>query len=584
MDTDLPLVGQPLAPSPHGWTRAAYRREGSSWVTEYGFAAEDWNFAAHQAVDGVIYGYGQGSLRPVRVGTSDARMNVLFYFRDAEGQFRAAGLYLGARYLDPRAANMAWERLRAAGVLEQRLAELQQFKDGGAAARIYRNSQALRWACPVEGVRVFPQLPVFAPRRPTDWRHGNAYDYSQWRGLPALLSQAQPLLPLRPRITALVVDGFRSFYESQRLELAPLTFIIGKNNAGKSALLRAPRLLTRALRRDATVPFELDDDGLDHGRSLLGLCYERQLSGLALGLELADPSSVRGVTLGATAVPESGFLQRVTQLQITPVTGTPLNLRRVMPWGEAQRHLASYPDLYALGDSVLVLGGLRRSPGRSVRWGGQRPSRVGAQGQHTPALLADAEVRNDRAWWTRLNTWFERALGATLSLRVEEGQVEVLASSPRRTERVSLMDSGHGLAQALPVAVALMPPIEDPDLRLLCIEQPELHLHPAAHPEVAELLIARSLEPSAPGLLVETHSDALTLRVRAAVAEGRLPAEHVQILYVDEQPPGKRGSQVRSIRLDDRGTPDWWPEGVFAEPHLEFKRIRRALLRRDGAP
>ena len=78
-------------------------------------------------------------------------------------------------------------------------------------------------------------------------------------------------------------------------------------------------------------------------------------------------------------------------------------------------------------------------------------------------------------------------------------------------------------------------------------------------------------------MMVETHSDALTLRVRAALAERRLSPEQVRLYFVDDASSGHTGSIVREIRLNDRGTPDWWPDGVFAEPHLEFKRIRRAL-------
>jgi predicted ATPase len=103
-------------------------------------------------------------------------------------------------------------------------------------------------------------------------------------------------------------------------------------------------------------------------------------------------------------------------------------------------------------------------------------------------------------------------------------------------------------------------------------------LHPSLHGEVADRII-RDAQP-ADGLLARrravcTHSDPFVLRVRWRIAEGTLPPAEVALVWVLPD-----GSET-AIPLNDRGTPEWWPKGVFAEAQEEFHAIRRALAERD---
>lgn len=111
------------------------------------------------------------------------------------------------------------------------------------------------------------------------------------------------------------------------------------------------------------------------------------------------------------------------------------------------------------------------------------------------------------------------------------------------------------------------------------IEQPELHLHDAAHAPLGDLLLDATARPGCV-MLVETHSEALLLRVRRRVAEG-LPPERVALYYVEAT---GASSSLRRIPLLPNGEVEGWPAGVFSESFEEVKAIRRAQrLRTDGA-
>lgn len=134
---------------------------------------------------------------------------------------------------------------------------------------------------------------------------------------------------------------------------------------------------------------------------------------------------------------------------------------------------------------------------------------------------------------------------------------------------VSHRDVGIGVSQVLPVLVAAYASRE----KLLAIEQPEIHLHPALQAELGDVLIESALGGSGNTLLIETHSEHLLLRIMRRMREtfdGELPegvpevrSEHVMVLFVE--PDGPR-SIVREMPLNERGElVKAWPGGFFEE-------------------
>ena len=136
-----------------------------------------------------------------------------------------------------------------------------------------------------------------------------------------------------------------------------------------------------------------------------------------------------------------------------------------------------------------------------------------------------------------------------------------------------LEQSGRGLSHVLPVvATAFTARRAGPGVDV--IEHPEAELHPAAHGNIAELLLENLSGPDRP-LVIETHSEMVVLRTRRWIAEGRLPASNVLIYWVYAE--AGRGSNIRKIRLDENGQLDAWPEDVFIEDYEEIMAIRRAV-------
>lgn len=124
---------------------------------------------------------------------------------------------------------------------------------------------------------------------------------------------------------------------------------------------------------------------------------------------------------------------------------------------------------------------------------------------------------------------------------------------------VSPSDVGFGVSQVLPIVVELLANRET----VICIEQPEIHLHPKVQTELAELLIqSASSGPRKNQVIVETHSEHLLLRLQRRIREGELLSTDVAVIYVEQDDSGNAGAQ--RLRMDDAGFfIDPWPAGFF---------------------
>ena len=188
----------------------------------------------------------------------------------------------------------------------------------------------------------------------------------------------------------------------------------------------------------------------------------------------------------------------------------------------------------------------------------------------------------------KANRWMKKhqQLTANIELRYDEmksrkrrGAAAQAASSSGSAATLSLYDQdrqialnfsevGYGLSQFIPVLLACFAQQDhysDEPAGTLLIEEPEGHVHPALQAEIGDLFreaVTRRKRPLA-HIICETHSEHLLLRIMRRIREGRLSADKVSVLYVENL---AKESIVREMPLNDQGelTRDW-PGGFFEE-------------------
>jgi hypothetical protein len=384
------------------------------------------------------------------------------------------------------------------------------------------------------------------------------------------------------QLRSLSFAGYRSFPARgpafpdrplQTVALAPLTIVLGKNNSGKSIILKLIHHVLTALASSGPNPFPMSGPRGTYGRSFRdiqhgGYFFNPLDFDLGLTSEGSDPDRV--VVQIAQPNDLSGDAPPIVQnfrLNGIAVPSSPLN--GLLPGTTVAERLRS--QARQLLERSCYLGPVRQT---FKSWY-PVPSKVDQNVPESDALVAqmlftDAELRTAVGVWTakNLDNW-----------RVDIKQnLDLFQVVARRSGReVNICDSGQGLQQVLPVAVlccsrSLRAPNEP---FVDAIEQPELHLHDAAQAPLGDLCLS-ALSNNRGRFIIETHSEALVLRIRRRVAEGLSP-EQVSILFVEDI--GEH-STIRSIKLDEYGEVDWWPEGVFSEAFIEVKAMRRAQRRK----
>jgi AAA ATPase domain/AAA domain len=343
----------------------------------------------------------------------------------------------------------------------------------------------------------------------------------------------------------------------------------------------------------------------DHNALNFGVRYSGGRESLAKGDgALFDAFRQAETSTSPEALHMSQVLEEAFPLKLGPpgLPGHPFNPAGLGGWAlaEATRHnfsaLAEFCTrrIADVLDRMSYLGPLRSVPSRYASVEGAMDASALASGGG-----AWDEIRRHPGVLLTVNGWLgpgrlrlPYVLKSLPSLDVDrlrlvskgyegsaESLIEKMAESPDSSilvfedvnagTRVSHRDIGFGVGQVLPVLVNAAAMRE----RLIAIEQPELHLHPAQQAELGDVFIESALGERKNTFLLETHSEHLILRILRRVretTEGKLPAgtmpvrpEDVSVLFVE---PTSQGSIVRQLPVTpdgDFGAP--WPGGFFAE-------------------
>jgi len=222
-------------------------------------------------------------------------------------------------------------------------------------------------------------------------------------------------------------------------------------------------------------------------------------------------------------------------------------------------------EVRSLLKGMGYLGPLRSPPERfHNRTPSQRGS--GSDGSHFAMYLFDnsSEVEKVNEWLANLGVPYALQVvpvGAVGSDHVVGDLVAVILTDLRSGVEVSPADVGFGISQVLPIVVEALARQRS----VICVEQPEIHLHPALQAQLADLLIESTAEEGrANQFLVETHSEHLVLRLQRRIREGSLSQDRVNVIYVDQAEGGN--TRCSLLRLDKNGDfLDQWPNGFFDE-------------------
>ncbi len=398
-------------------------------------------------------------------------------------------------------------------------------------------------------------------------------------GVPDERSSATPA----PPISGLVIVNLKAFEGAHTVPLAPLTLIYGPNSAGKSTVLQSLVLLREyvvgppgweEVNRSKWEPWSNSTqvDGLYWPQ--IGPLLSRHDFSLAVEVGLEFSTWTAGETYRA-----------VLRLWMEERPKAELRFERN---GEAPRDVT--PEVV---DTVVFspeFGRLKELLTRAIFL---EPHREGRNGLY-PYRDQEPEVFLNRAsreeserrhterdnavneWLERLDVPYQVLPLTALGMTAEEARAfnrtdmtkdafdEPLPTATgmrylrdvRSGVTVTVDQVGYGVSQLLPIVDVCM---SDSD-QVICIEQPELHLHPRLQSDLGELLVESVLRGNQ--VIAETHSENILLRVQRMVRQNRLRPEDVAVLYVDNN--HEDGVSIERLTLGEDGDLlEPWPTGFF---------------------
>jgi predicted ATPase len=213
---------------------------------------------------------------------------------------------------------------------------------------------------------------------------------------------------------------------------------------------------------------------------------------------------------------------------------------------------------------------------------------VGSKGEHFGEILARAYQDEDKALYEKISRLISDYFGYELLLKDLGNNYFQLMLKDKNGVESNLIDVGFGISQVLPiiseVCMSSLKRHKKTDLdinNIILVEQPELHLHPAAQAKLADLFEMCISANENVRFVIETHSEHLISKLQVLIADESyaLTSDMVQILYVDKNENGE--AFVQEMKIKENGKfADEWPSGFFDQGYTLARQLARASMQR----
>lgn len=418
-------------------------------------------------------------------------------------------------------------------------------------------------------------------------------------------------------ITELRAQNFKSWKDTDKLQIAPLTGFFGANSSGKTSLLQTLLMLKQTVERppDWNGVIDFGDDGsLVNLGSFDDLIHQHKRD-IPLEISLSWKFSEKLSITDIEEVDTLSFELRVFDNE-NSVPGVSFNYKigeenLAVDWDGQDVRLISVPVELNYHDESLFrcygvrsahyhnqeifssiqtrfenlfryirhLGPLREYPRRNYAWQGKHSQGVGQHGEDMVTALFSGRIQL-RDTEEQIPMWLQR-LDLIDSYRLNpvrntERDYEFLVRKYKGGPEIRLTDVGFGVSQVLPVLVLCY---YVPEGSILILEQPEAHLHPKVQSELADLLVEVVKERQLQ-IILESHSEHLLIRLMRRIAEEQISADDTAFYFCEM----KEGvSEIERLNVDDYGNITNWPQNFFGDEMGDLAAKTKAEMKRKKA-
>lgn len=387
-------------------------------------------------------------------------------------------------------------------------------------------------------------------------------------------------------------ENYRIFRRRQVLEIKPLVIVFGKNNSGKSAVIKLPVFVRSSFSNKSGEVIDPSFMGNNSEDDLKGLVYNKANKAIGISVEGDDGTRLEysffvdelkqpKTKIDSWLIERNGSVMSVhTGLDgeyhqgetNDPIAG--LQFNGLVPSDE----LLGTPFkecINSLKYQIDYIGAFRKLPEAYPQLSTLTECSGLDGGKNYNHLIADSKT-SEQILCKQVSQWYEDNFDGW-GVYVNRDREPVYSIELRtKTLKSNISDTGIGIGQSMPVVIRACRKCKEPTLIIL--EEPETHLHPAAHANLAQLLAESAMKDQNKHYMIETHSINFILRIRRMVAEGLLNADDVA-LYCVVYDRVSSSSDLMKVELNSDGSVGNWPEGIFEETLQETIAIRKAQIK-----
>lgn len=395
-------------------------------------------------------------------------------------------------------------------------------------------------------------------------------------------------------INKISFNNFKLFNKEQELELKPMTILIGKNSSGKSALAKLPTLLSESLNGTISEPFSWENEGVILGSNYSDLNHGKETTGL-FTFKLVNDKDVTltiDVQFGKNSLYIS-FWNYNDEFILSYDLGTKkyfLNNEKTSLFdcefsGFKLLNVVGFnddiPDIEDFKYRYDYICSYRIQPNDVSEEQPKEKSieKVGIDGRYAYEILINDLLYFDSKLLEEVSDWYKNTFeGWGINIDFDTTRNKFYFELKREFPSIfktSLDNVGQGISQTLPLITKSF--IKEDKPTLIIIEEPELHLHPSAHGDLAERF-AKSLNDKNKRYLIETHSENFILRLRRLIAENKFDyftENEIKIYFIDYD-DNLNESNLKEVKVNSLGEVFDWPEGIFNDSFDEVFAIRKA--------
>ncbi len=397
------------------------------------------------------------------------------------------------------------------------------------------------------------------------------------------------------KIKSVSFKNYKAFSEKQTMQIKPITLLIDKNSSGKSSIAKLFTLFETSLMGNIDVPLLLKNNGVELGGEFDNLFFENNPGGIPLIFKIVFEDNVQ-VEIGLLKKVD-GYGLDILQWKYKDNTQEfDLELNDDVYFDAISKKMYEcefkgfIPNKFIEKNSsedlsinfkipqidVDYIGPFRVLPERYFYLTGQTQFRdTGVAGENAYAMLGISKLKKDDDLYKNVGRWYKEHFDGwelIVDDRDKKPLIQILLS--KNDSDINIVDVGQGMNQVFPLVVRAN--ITNRPDSIIVLEQPELHLHPAAHGNLAELF-AKSAKNNNETFIIETHSENMLLRLRKLIVKNDfgLTKDDVIIYWLEDAE--FKGKELMEITIDEEGVLSDWPHGVFDEGLKEILEMQNAL-------